>query len=62
MSRSSVSARVVATEVRLERWYKDENIRPQKVMEFGTLETILSSVTVGLGVTFCPEVSSGSIW
>lgn len=40
---------------RLESWYKDENIQPQKVMEFGTLETILSSVTVGLGVTFVPK-------
>jgi LysR family transcriptional regulator, cell division regulator len=40
---------------RLERWYKDQNVKPQKVMEFGTLETILSSVTVGLGVTFVPK-------
>ena len=40
---------------RLENWYKDENIQPQKIMEFGTLETILSSVTVGLGVTFVPK-------
>ncbi|WP_172370409.1 LysR family transcriptional regulator [Sporosarcina jiandibaonis] len=40
---------------RLERWYKDQNFKPQKVMEFGTLETILSSVTVGLGVTFVPK-------
>ncbi|WP_210471328.1 LysR family transcriptional regulator [Sporosarcina sp. 6E9] len=40
---------------RLERWYKDQNVKPQKVMEFGTLETILSSVTVGLGVTFVPR-------
>ncbi len=40
---------------RLEKWYKDENINPEKVMEFGTLETILSSVTVGLGVTFVPK-------
>lgn len=40
---------------RLETWYKDENVKPQKVMEFGTLETILSSVTVGLGVTFVPK-------
>ena len=31
---------------RLEAWYKDQNIAPQKVMEFGTLETILSSVVV----------------
>ncbi|AOV06455.1 LysR family transcriptional regulator [Sporosarcina ureilytica] len=40
---------------RLERWYKDQNSKPQKIMEFGTLETILSSVTVGLGVTFVPR-------
>ncbi|WP_231688115.1 LysR substrate-binding domain-containing protein [Bacillus sp. FJAT-18017] len=26
---------------RLEAWYKDQNITPQKVMEFGTFETIL---------------------
>ena len=25
---------------RLEKWYKDQNVKPQKVMEFGTLETI----------------------
>ena len=40
---------------RLEKWYQDQNIKPQKVMEFGTLETILSSVAVGLGVTFVPK-------
>ena len=40
---------------RLEAWYKDQNIIPQKVMEFGTLETILRSVVVGLGVTFVPK-------
>ena len=40
---------------RLEEWYKDQNIMPQKVMEFGTLETILSSVVVGLGITFVPK-------
>src|SRR5690625_535394 len=39
---------------RLESWYKDQNITPKKVMEFGTLETILSSVAVGLGITFVP--------
>ncbi|WP_274365868.1 LysR family transcriptional regulator [Paenibacillus thermotolerans] len=37
---------------RLKAWYKDQNISPQKVLEFGTLETILQSVVVGLGVTF----------
>jgi len=40
---------------RLEAWYKDENIAPKKVMEFGTLETILSSVVAGLGITFIPR-------
>lgn len=40
---------------RLEAWYKDQSITPKKVMEFGTLETILSSVAVGLGITFVPK-------
>ena len=40
---------------RLENWYKDQSITPQKVMEFGTLETILRSVSMGLGVTFVPK-------
>ncbi|WP_432363071.1 LysR family transcriptional regulator [Sporosarcina sp. UB5] len=40
---------------RLAKWYRDQNIVPQKVMEFGTLETILGSVTMGLGITFVPK-------
>lgn len=40
---------------RLEGWYKDQNITPQKVMELGTLETMLSSVMIGLGMTFVPR-------
>lgn len=40
---------------RLTAWYKDQNIKPKKVMEFGTLETILRSVVEGLGITFVPE-------
>lgn len=40
---------------RLEAWYRDQNITPQKILEFGTLETILQSVVVGLGVTFVPR-------
>ena len=40
---------------RLETWYKDQNITPQKVMEFGTLETIIGSVSMGLGITFVPK-------
>ncbi|WP_231505573.1 LysR substrate-binding domain-containing protein [Bacillus sp. EB01] len=40
---------------RLEAWYKDQNITLQKVMEFGTLETILRSVAMGLGISFLPK-------
>lgn len=40
---------------RLEKWYKDQNITPRKIMEFGTLETILNSVVIGLGITFVPR-------
>jgi LysR family transcriptional regulator, cell division regulator len=40
---------------RLEAWYRDQNMAPQKVLEFGTLETILQSVVAGLGVTFVPR-------
>ncbi|MGN7477779.1 LysR family transcriptional regulator [Solibacillus silvestris] len=40
---------------RLEIWYQDQNITPQKVLEFGTLETILRSVAMGLGVSFVPK-------
>ena len=40
---------------RLAKWYNDQNITPQKLMEFGTLETILGSVTMGLGITFVPK-------
>ncbi len=40
---------------RLEMWYEDQNVKPQKVMEFGTLETILGSVAMGLGITFVPK-------
>lgn len=42
---------------RFEAWYKDQNIAPQKVMEFGTLETILRSVAMGLGISFVPKSS-----
>lgn len=44
-----------AYRARLEKWYRDQNIKPKKVLEFGTLETILRSVTAGLGVTFVPR-------
>lgn len=40
---------------RLEQWLEDEKFKPTKMMEFGTLETILGSVAAGLGVTFVPK-------
>ena len=40
---------------RLESWLEDEQFKPTKMMEFGTLETILGSVAAGLGVTFVPK-------
>ncbi|ARF16533.1 LysR family transcriptional regulator [Sporosarcina ureae] len=40
---------------RLESWLEDEQFKPTKMMEFGTLETILGSVAAGLGVTFVPR-------
>ncbi|HLT56736.1 MAG TPA: LysR family transcriptional regulator [Bacillota bacterium] len=43
---------------RLEKWYKDNRIHPNKIMEFGTLETILRSVVVGLGIAFVPKTSA----
>ncbi|MDN4606301.1 LysR family transcriptional regulator [Sporosarcina highlanderae] len=46
---------------RLAKWYKDQNKVPQKVMEFGTLETILGSVTMGLGITFVPKSAVGHL-
>ncbi|WP_405099384.1 LysR family transcriptional regulator [Oceanobacillus sp. FSL H7-0719] len=42
---------------RLETWYNDQKITPHKVMEFGTLETILRSVVVGLGIAFVPKTT-----
>jgi DNA-binding transcriptional LysR family regulator len=42
---------------RLQKWYEDERIRPEKIMEFGTLETILRSVAAGLGIAFVPKSS-----
>lgn len=40
---------------RLAEWYKDQQITPKKIMEFGTLETILRSATMGLGIAFVPK-------
>ncbi|MBY7143675.1 LysR family transcriptional regulator [Virgibacillus sp. NKC19-3] len=40
---------------RLETWLRDEGIFHAKVMEFGTLETILGSVVSGLGISLVPH-------
>lgn len=40
---------------RLENWLKDEGVISAKIIEFGTLETILGSVISGLGVTLVPK-------
>ncbi|MEH7239063.1 LysR family transcriptional regulator [Bacillus sp. JJ1562] len=40
---------------RLAEWYKDQNLAPKKIMEFGTLETILRSTAMGLGIAFVPK-------
>lgn len=42
---------------RLETWLAHENIPQNKVMELGSFETILSSVAIGLGMTFVPKTS-----
>ncbi|MFS0824600.1 LysR family transcriptional regulator [Bacillus sp. 1P02SD] len=40
---------------RLSEWYRDQDITPKKIMEFGTLETILRSTAMGLGIAFVPK-------
>lgn len=39
----------------LENWLHDEGVMNVKVMEFGTLETILGSVRSGLGISLVPQ-------
>lgn len=46
---------------RLRQWFIDQNFTPKKVMEFGTLETILGSVAMGLGITFVPKSAIGQL-
>lgn len=40
---------------KLAEWLRDEQIVPKKVMEMGTLETMLGSVYSGLGVAYVPH-------
>lgn len=42
---------------RLEAWYFSQNVKPRKIMELGSFETILSSIAIGLGVTCVPKSS-----
>jgi DNA-binding transcriptional LysR family regulator len=47
--------------IRLENWLKDEGVISAKVMEFGTLETILGSVVSGLGISLVPRSSVSNL-
>jgi DNA-binding transcriptional LysR family regulator len=38
----------------LERWLGDEGVEGEKIVEFGTLETIIGSVKSGLGISLVP--------
>ena len=40
---------------KLQEWLRDEQVVSSKLMELGTLETILGSVYSGLGVSFVPR-------
>jgi len=39
----------------LEHWLHEDDVRPQKRMEFGTLDGIIGCVAAGLGVTLLPR-------
>ncbi|CAI6049341.1 HTH-type transcriptional regulator GltR [Paenibacillus sp. JJ-100] len=42
---------------RLERWLKDEGLIPRQIMQFGSFETIIGSITAGIGITIVPQSS-----
>ncbi|MCR8843838.1 LysR family transcriptional regulator [Paenibacillus sp. SC116] len=42
---------------KLEKWMQSEGVTPLKVMEFGTLETIIGTVVAGLGITLVPRAA-----
>lgn len=46
---------------RLKSWLHDEGITAPKIMEFGTLETILGGVVSGLGVSLVPRSTVGHL-
>ncbi len=47
---------------RLEGWLAANGVSHPRVMEFGTLEAILSCVAAGLGVTMLPRALLGPVW
>lgn len=47
--------------IKLEEWLRDTDKLPVKMMEFGTLETILGSVVSGLGVTIVPKSTANNL-
>ncbi|WP_028546030.1 LysR family transcriptional regulator [Paenibacillus taiwanensis] len=42
---------------KLRQWMQAERVTPHKVMEFGTLETIIGTVVAGLGITLVPRAA-----
>ncbi|ANY68145.1 LysR family transcriptional regulator [Paenibacillus sp. BIHB 4019] len=42
---------------RLESWLKEEGIIPRQIMQFGSFETIIGSITAGIGITVVPKSS-----
>ncbi|MBP1156373.1 MULTISPECIES: LysR substrate-binding domain-containing protein [unclassified Paenibacillus] len=40
---------------KMEQWLHEEGVMPVKILEFGTLETILGCVAAGLGVSLLPR-------
>ncbi|MDQ0882256.1 DNA-binding transcriptional LysR family regulator [Peribacillus sp. V2I11] len=40
---------------KMEQWLKEEEVMPKRIMEFNVLETILTSVSLGLGITLVPQ-------
>ncbi|MBA4537867.1 LysR family transcriptional regulator [Bacillus aquiflavi] len=40
---------------KLEEWLFTENIMPEKIMEFGSLEAILGCVNAGMGISLLPK-------
>ncbi len=46
----------------LENWLVRQGVTAPRVMEFGTLEAVVASVSAGLGVTMLPRALLGPVW